>query len=339
MKNITFYHNACDATSQTYIDFDFALDMIKQGLAPGYDRTDYNLQTYTDYLRQLLKSNENQYKIEKRLLPMIAYGGMFSYRNKDTSNLIQYSNILILDFDFHNPTQEIIHELKSYLITYADKLHLYAVWQSPGHGVKAAMIHDNQDPSYHYELFCQIEVAYKQINIEVDSNCKDVTRTCYLNYDPDLWKNPRPVTPYHFVHNPAFHIPNQTRTAPTSTGVRGTFQHTPEELSMNNEFQKTYTDKTLMNRLHKQFDNQNPNYYKDGNRHREITRRATLFCNDGILFENALNSLKGKFGPKSRACMDEDKIERMVNSCYHLARADFGTQRAKYLSYRNSSNI
>ena len=53
------------------------------------------------------------------------------------------------------------------------------------------------------------------------------------------------------------------------------FVHTKNEIFLNNLYQSTCPDKTLMNMLIKSFNAYDPDYYKDGHRHKEIKRRAT----------------------------------------------------------------
>ena len=89
---------------------------------------------------------------------MIAPSGIFDYRNDDPTNLRQYFNLLVLDFDDFG-SHEAAGEFKERLIQYANPLHLYAVWFSPGNkGVKAAMVHDNTNPDHHYNLFRQVKL-------------------------------------------------------------------------------------------------------------------------------------------------------------------------------------
>lgn len=79
------------------------------------------------------------------------------YRNDNPDNLVEYSNLLIIDFDYFHDYQKVI-DFKSKLIQYADYLHLYSIWISPSNdGIKAVMIHDNENPNYHYNLFCQVK--------------------------------------------------------------------------------------------------------------------------------------------------------------------------------------
>ena len=145
-KNISYYFNSSDSRSRIYYNFDHILELIA---------SDTKLSKQTDMVRK--QTTEKAYKEEKHRLPMIAPSGIFDYRNDDPDNLHQYSNILVLDFDDFG-SHEAAQEFKEKLIQYANPLHLYAVWFSPGNkGVKAAMVHDNTNPEHHYNLFRQVK--------------------------------------------------------------------------------------------------------------------------------------------------------------------------------------
>ena len=89
---------------------------------------------------------------------MIAASGIFGYRNDDPRNLREYSNLFILDFDKF-PDHQAVEAFKQRLIQYANQLHIYALWISPSNkGIKVAMLHDNRNPEYHYNLFWQIKL-------------------------------------------------------------------------------------------------------------------------------------------------------------------------------------
>ncbi len=282
----------------------------------------------TTTLRQLAKAtDEDPYKEYKRTLPMFAGSGIFSYRSNE--KISSYNNVLILDYDLTRPSEQDIIDLKNTLIQNARQLHLFAIWRSPGHGVKSAMLHDNTNPDLHYDLFEEVKATfYPPGGIKVDERCKNVSRTCFISYDPDMWlTDDIEIEPYHF--NQSNHTP---RSKSPSSRSYGHFQHTSEEYEKNRIWQNTISDKTLLNKLHKTADRHNPNYYKDGYRHSEIIRRATLCCKDGVLYDNAIVSLKGKFGSNSRAGINENDIESMVNSCYNLSRAEFGIDRDKFMT-------
>lgn len=322
LKPVTFYKNSKDVIGTTDVDLNSILNLIKTG--------DYGLSQIILNLRSLLNNEDiDGYREMKReQLPMIAASGNFIYRNSDLNNLKDYSNIVIVDLDWQQPNQQTLQYYKSYLIQKADSFHLYAVWLSPGHGIKCAIVHDSNQPEYHYNLVMQIRHDLFYDSPAFDTNCTNIDRTCFLSYDPDLWVNPHDFQPYHFIPNPTISKPQTTSSSNRMNGTR--FQHTKEQIDENQRYQSICSDKTLMNRLIKIFNQKNPDYYKDGNRHNEVKKRAVLYCRDGILYENAVWSLKGQFGEKSKAALKDSDIESMVSSCYKKASGEFGVDRLKY---------
>lgn len=324
MRKVSLYSNASDTTSQNWVDLDDVLYQIQH--SPLW------IEQLTGELNRLYYSDKEAYKNQKRRLPLFSASGCFSYRDSNISNLREYSDILILDFDWENPDPRVIEEFRRKLIHYASPLHLYAIWKSPAKGVKAALIHDNPNPTYHIELFHSVKDNLFPETPQYDMTGQDLSRTCFICHDPDLFINADPMLqPYHFSHNPGYKLPTSLNPGGTHS-FYGQFEHTPEEIERNRWYQLVCTDKTLMNRLIRNFNAANPDYYKDGNRHKEVLRRATLYCKNGILYENAIVSLVGQFGERSRADLKDADIRSMVNSCYNKARQEFGIDRATYVS-------
>lgn len=330
LKTISFYNNAKDTIGYSNISIDDILRIIRTG--------EYGLKEIIGNLRAM---TGDEYKVYKREhLPMIVGGGDFIYRNQ--WGIENYSNILILDFDWEEGQADIetFMNFKHFLISNANHFHLYAVWLSPGHGVKAALIHDNTNPDLHFDLFWSVKGNLFPDD-PLDENCSDICRSCFLSYDPDLFINDSDeLEPYHFepiennrhrkekVHKPLYKTVGSTR-----------FTHTEEEIRLNNSFQEYCPDKRLMNYLVKSFNARNPNYYKDGYRHKEIKRRAAFYVKDGVLFENAVWSLVGQFGEGTWANLGNEHIRSLVASIYNIAREDFGKERMTYLEKRNMSKI
>lgn len=329
---VSYYNNVCDTTSKSWVGFEDILNFIK--CSPD------NLINLTKELNSLYSIDEDLYKQKKRQLPMICASGCFTYRNGDLSNLNEYSNILILDFDWEKPNPVEIEAFRHKLIYYATQLHIYAIWKSPAKGIKAAMIHNNKESAYHTELFNSIKDNLYYHTPQLDMTGKDIARACFLCHDSNLFINTDPnLEEYPFSHNPNY----QSELIPThnqgSHSSYGQFKHTAQEILMNKGWQLSCSDKTLMNKIIKSCNASNPDYYKDGNRHREVLRRATLYCKDGVLYDNAVVSLIGQFGEKSHASLNNNDIESMVNSCYNKARNEFGTKRQEYLDWHYNKNI
>lgn len=330
--NISYYTNANDSTSQCWVEFDAILSLIKK--SPQW------LINLTNEVRQLYVNCENGFKEKKKLLPMICPSGSFKYRDGNPANLIEYSNILILDFDWNMPDPIEIENFRQQLIRYATPLHIYAIWRSPAKGLKVAMIHSNRESALHTELFNQVKNTLYPRTPQLDVKCKDISRACFICHDPNLFINKdADLQEFPFYHDASYYTPvSISKSNVTQPSVSEPFKHTKQEIMMNKGWQLTCSDKSLMNKIVKSCNNANPDYYKDGNRHSEVMRRAVLFCKDGILYENAVWSLVGQFGETSRAGLKNDDIECMVNSCYNKARAEFGTERSVFLNKRNKNN-
>lgn len=332
-KTISQYRSISDTTSKNWIEFDKIIEVIRQ---PPLE-----IVNLTQRLNNLYSTDNNLYKQEKLKLPIFCASGCFKYRSGDLSNLEQYSNILILDFDWDNPKPDVIEEFRQKLIQYATALHIYSIWKSPAKGLKAALIHDNSDPARHSELFLSVKNNLFPKTPQLDMTGKDLARACFISYDNQIFINTDPnLVEYHFdpcqAPQPS---PIQPISKKTSTSF-GHFVHTPEERLLNGLYQGACSDKTLIEKMIKTFRATNPNYYMDGNRHAEVLRRATLFCKNGVLFENAVKSLIGQLGENSKAGLKNADIQSMVNSCYNKARGEFGVSRSTFLekTRRKASN-
>lgn len=325
-SKVSLYCNAFDSDSQNWVEIDSILSYIQ--------KPSEVIARLTKELNRLFYADPKAYKDKKRLLPMFCSSGCFTHRNGHLSSLGDYSQMLILDFDWDEPVSDVIEEIRERLIRYATPLHLYAIWKSPAKGLKAILLHSNTNPEYHTELFHSIK-NHLFPNSPLDMSGQDLSRACYLSYDPDIFINTDPgLEEYQFTHNPSYQAPVLLATPEKETGVYGKFEHTPEERERHKWFELMCPDKKLMNKMIRAFNSTNPDYYKDGNRHREVLRRATLYCKNGVLFENAVVSLVGQFGENSRAGLRNTDIESMVNSCYNKARSEFGTARATFLKPR-----
>ena len=320
-KTISYYKNSEDSSSRIYLNFDYILEQIQTG---------HDLQTGLDLIGQTetvrRQTTEADYKQEKNKLPMIAASGIFGYRNDDPRNLREYSNLFILDFDKF-PDHQAVEAFKQRLIQYANQLHIYALWISPSNkGIKVAMLHDNRNPEYHYNLFWQIKLRLFPNTEEFDKKCYNLSRTCFLCYDPEVWVNPDKdnLEPYHFEYD--LSIPLLPPKNYNNGGSSKSFTHTEKELKQNGIFQTLWKDKTLINYANNGWRKKYPDSYEDGHRHQSILSRAKWLCLYGVLYENALDYLQNTFG---RHGISPEDIEGMTINNYNANRSLFGSERAK----------
>lgn len=115
------------------------------------------------------------------------------------------------------------------------------------------MIHDNENPDYHYNLFCQVKKNLYPRTEEFDMNCSNLTRTCFICHDPDIWVNPRKdeIEPYYFVYDPTLPYQCQRKRFIPVLKIMERFvhqsSHTSEEIETNLKWQGLWTDKQLIN--------------------------------------------------------------------------------------------
>ena len=135
--------------------------IIREGniLMNDYKYGQYTLKQAVEYIRSL-NTHAEQQQWKERLLPAVAYNGVFS--EVEESHIMQYSNVTAMDFDDIEGYNEMQHLWRRLVITPC----VYSVFVTPSGGrLKALVLHDN---------------------------------TNYLSYDPNIWVNPNPV-PYHYV--------------------------------------------------------------------------------------------------------------------------------------------
>lgn len=116
------------------------------------------------------------------------FSGTFSYRSD--ASLIQHSKLICIDLDNLAQPDHIIRIIAEQ----ADKEHIVLCFISPnGDGVKVLFYADDLCPDNQYSYYgafssylaelCQIPVQ------SIDKSCKDVSRACFLPYDPNIWVN------------------------------------------------------------------------------------------------------------------------------------------------------
>ena len=329
-ENVSCYSSATDSKSTGSRTLNDILNDIKTGK--------YSVQVQNVRNQPTVEL----YKKEKRKLPMFTTSGVFSHRNDDLTNLIEYSKFMMLDFD-HFPTEQEMLTFKKKLIQYATRLHLYAIFISPsGLGVKAVMLHDNTNPSEHQRMFLQVKLDLFPNTDEFDKKCGNISRTCFVSYDPDIFINNDPLLkPYHFVPNPAIVIQSVKRQSYNSSqSTQAPFSHSQQQLNLHNNFEgleknilglKRDADSSLIDYIDQKWRKQYPNSYQDGYRHNAIMARAKSLCEAGILIDNAKKYFYNTFGKHG---ITKPDIDNMVNYAYNTNNANWGVTRSFLLRLR-----
>lgn len=126
----------------------------------------------------------------KKSLPMFTPSGTFD-RKRESKNLKEYSSVIILDIDDLS-SPEAVEEIKKYA---AQCPFSWVTFVSPtGTGVKI-LVKVNNSAFDHKKAFNKLRVFYENyLRTEIDTSGQDVTRTCFISFDPNLIENPSPLT-------------------------------------------------------------------------------------------------------------------------------------------------
>jgi hypothetical protein len=186
---ITGTPNVLRPTEVHHVDVEKSFERIKNGKSSDTVKQIRRLQENMDTCDRETEQGDKDYKALKkekdrlkRELPSWSYSGRFNGRKNE--GITESSGLMVLDFDGIN-VDYAKTELKQ-------RDYIYAVWTSPsGNGVKAlAKIKPTVSDSEYKEVYQQIEYDLKYLNI--DEQCKDISRACFESYDPEIYINEQP---------------------------------------------------------------------------------------------------------------------------------------------------
>jgi len=118
----------------------------------------------------------------KKTLPAVTISGQFSI-SRTLNDLINHSGFIHIDFDK-------VENLDKYMQLLRKDPFSFSVFLSPsGNGIKVLVkISDNKYE--HSKCFKSLEKYYqKEYDLNIDPQCKDITRAMFLSYDPDIFIN------------------------------------------------------------------------------------------------------------------------------------------------------
>ena len=116
----------------------------------------------------------------KKNLPSVCFSGLFSIREDD--KLENYTNLIVIDIDDKDPST--IRSLKKKLVK--DKT-VVSFFDSPRMGLKVISYVDTPAEMHKVYAYRHMEAYYRDsYKVSIDPKCKNISRLCYLSYDPDL---------------------------------------------------------------------------------------------------------------------------------------------------------
>lgn len=138
----------------------------------------------TKMLRSINNHNESR-KFKSTNFDFVTFSGIFSMRSEN--NLIRHSGLIVLDFDH-------VHDLSGMkeLLLNDPFFDTELLFISPsGDGLKWIVSIDltlAKHQNYFRAIANYLQTTYK---LEVDQSGKDISRACFLPYDPNAYINPK----------------------------------------------------------------------------------------------------------------------------------------------------
>ncbi|MTI24737.1 BT4734/BF3469 family protein [Fulvivirga kasyanovii] len=141
----------------------------------------------TEFVRSILHDAPKARKFKAASFDYVTFSGVFSTRSNN--NLLSHSGLVALDFDHLKQTQ--VQKLKEQLLK-DEYFETQLLFTSPsGRGVKWVINIDLNGMSHYDYVSSVISYTKATYNVEVDAAGKDVSRACYLPYDPEAYINPK----------------------------------------------------------------------------------------------------------------------------------------------------
>lgn len=260
----------------------------------------YSVRDITEAIRS--QTNENVQNEWKALyLPVVTFNGLW-----DGYGICQYSRYTALDFDNISSAEECVYVKERLMATPCVMAIFHTL--KPNH-LKAIILHDNQDPTKHQDLYGQL---MRKFGLELlDQSCKDLSRRHYLVWDENIWVNPNPSA-YHYIPSPLIKSMKTTISAPaskTAVAPRSGKQKSP--FSIVNIFKKIWNEKR------KEWE-----FWHEGIRNNRVFSCACLLCEYGVPQEMAENL----FVDWVENGFDKDEILKHVEGAYKYKRNEFNTK-------------
>lgn len=313
--NFSIYPNIWTTASHTIVSFEQLRELIAST----------EMKSKIDALRSA--SDEKQRQFIKSSLPNITVNGVFPHRCDDGITI--YNQVTALDFD-HIPTSKMT-QVREMLIR--NPLTHYLFISPSGNGYKVLVKHDNVRPEFHWNLYAQLLQVFGNIPY-TDKGVHDLSRATFLSYDGEGYFNPLSEY-FHFEYAPNITQQTKINKSITTKGKQGVSPMTQNMVIMNSLFQATWKDKALMDYIDKYSWSKHPEDYMIGNRNNSLIKKATILCLCGVHYEAALWKLTYLYTRDPAISVSESDIEKRVLYAYQNNVDRFGTERQKWIDFRN----
>lgn len=198
-------------------------------------------QAQVEEVRELMSKRKVELASQKKrqLLGFTVSGRFRGGRTMD--HLVEYSRYLVLDFDklAPAPLQALRQALRH------DRFVLAGFTSPSGNGYKA-IVRVDSDLAQHEQAFEQVACYFEQLlepimgpaGTGLDRSGKDVTRLCFVSYDPDAWIDPAKEV-FHVEPTASPRPASPTTASPTTASPAGAGPDEGTERELQGIFEQT----------------------------------------------------------------------------------------------------
>jgi len=139
--------------------------------------------------KEAVESVRNQESLKmktqfKNKLPNVTFSGVFEDERKD-ENIVMYNQLMIIDIDKIGPRK---------LISLRRELRInpftVAFFAGPSKGIKVLFKVNTEAHEHKTYAFCAVKEHFSRMyNVEIDPTGKNISRLCFVSYDPDMYIN------------------------------------------------------------------------------------------------------------------------------------------------------
>lgn len=237
----------------------------------------------------------------KKDLPCVTFSGTFNKTRRE-SNIKTYSKLMVVDIDNLKP-----NELKKFKSSLKEDPFIICFFESPSRGLKALVEVNSELEDHKGKAFPYVQEYFKDAHdITIDKSGKDVSRLCYVSYDPEL---------YYTEDYDVFDIPTNFESI-TEKSIKY-FQSLRDSDTLSESTDSNY----VFNICKKWVVSGSVGGYHKGNRNNFIHALACCLNRAGMHEETATSLIGVTY-----QSLKMNEILQAVGSAYRHGRQEFGTR-------------
>lgn len=238
----------------------------------------------------------------KKSLPCATFSGTFNHRRQE-KNIKSYSQLMVVDIDNLKP-----NELKRFKASLKEDPFIICFFESPSRGLKALVEVNSELEDHKGKAFPYVQEYFKDAHgITIDKSGKDVSRLCYVSYDPEL---------YYTEDYDVFDVPTNFESITEKKSIKY-FQSLRDNISLSESTDSNYVFETCK----KWVVSGSVGGYHKGNRNNFIHALACCLNRAGMHEETATSLIGITYQSLKMA-----EIQQTVGSAYRHGRQEFGTR-------------